>query len=162
MVLYDIWFSCWLNLYHTHCGSLCGVYILITTSTTAKIRIISPKSLTSTYECLIACVVCLSCVRMVHALHLLYASVCDGCWKARCRAVDIPVELEVELRRLPMTTLSLFCRLSRPTSTTWVCSRGAHHFIVYLGPTGTKLLMSGGPLVEKHIIKCLLLSSYSV
>lgn len=62
--------------------------------------------------------------------------------------------LEVELWRLAVMTLSLLCRMSCPTSTTWVCSSGAHHFTVYLGPTGTKLLMSGGPLVDKYY-KCL-------
>lgn len=66
---------------------------------------------------------------------------------------DVPVVLVMELWRLFVLTFSVLCRLSCPTSTTWVCSRGALHFTVYLGPTGTRLLMSGGPLVDKHVMK---------
>lgn len=44
--------------------------------------------------------------------------------------------------------VSLLCAPSCPTSTTCTCCKGALHFIVYLGPTGTRLLISGGPLVE--------------
>lgn len=61
---------------------------------------------------------------------------------------SVPVALQVALWRLAVT--SLLCWLSGPTSTTWVCSKGAHHFTEYLGPTGTRLLMSGAPLVDTY------------
>lgn len=63
---------------------------------------------------------------------------------------DVPVMLEVEPWRLAMLTLSLLCSVSWPTSTTSVCIRGQHHFTVYFGPTGTRVLTSGGPLMDKH------------
>lgn len=44
-------------------------------------------------------------------------------------------------------TASLPWQVSWPTSATCTCCKGALHFMVYLGPTGTRLLMSGDPLV---------------
>lgn len=52
------------------------------------------------------------------------------------------------LAPLCVKTMSLLWEPSCPTSTTCTCCKGALHFMVYLGPTGTRLLISGDPLVE--------------
>lgn len=107
-----------------------------------------PESRMLQFHCLSAFTDCISSVSIVKCTaHQGVWQLLKGCW-----VLDVPVMLEVELWRLAVTILSLLCRLSCPTSTTWVCSRGVHHFTVYLGPTGTRLLMSGGPLVDKHIV----------
>ncbi len=57
----------------------------------------------------------------------------------------------MELRRLlPLCwkMLSLRWGVSWPTSTTCTCSRGALHLTAYFGPMGTRLLISGGPLIK--------------
>lgn len=48
--------------------------------------------------------------------------------------------------------LSLCWGVSWPTSTTCTCSRGALHLTAYFGPMGTRLLISGGPLIKYKII----------
>lgn len=48
--------------------------------------------------------------------------------------------------------LSLRWGVSWPTSTTCTCSRGALHLTAYFGPIGTRLLISGGPLIKHKII----------
>lgn len=73
------------------------------------------------------------------------------CVLASVDGPDVPVMLVVEPWRLAMLTLSLLCSVSWPTSTTSVCIRGQHHFTVYFGPTGTRVLTSGEPLMDKHV-----------
>lgn len=46
--------------------------------------------------------------------------------------------------------VSLLWEASCPTSTTCTCWMAALHFMVYLGPMGTRLLISGGPLKEPY------------